>query len=78
VRTFNSGKSDKPGTLGASLGRTPLMRNGTTPIHALPSNSSRANAGGMSGRNTAAGTRQCANSKSSHIMCMTNGVGGAG
>jgi hypothetical protein len=49
-----------------------------TPIHAAPSNVSIASAAGTSGRSASAGTRQCANSRSCHVIAIAQGRDGTG
>ena len=63
---------------GSPRGRTPLMRNGTTPSHAVPSNVSSVSAAGTWSRISCTGTGQCANSRSCHTWTMTQRPAGGG
>src|SRR5262245_46811477 len=49
-----------------------------TPSHAVPSNVSIASGGGTSGRSASAGTRQCAKSRSCHVIAIAQGRDGTG
>jgi hypothetical protein len=54
------------------------MRKGTTPTQDVPSNSWISTDGGTSARNAAAGTGQCANSRSSQLWRIRHGPRGNG
>ena len=76
VRTFNSGNADNQGSGGVPRKRTPVMENGTMPIHPVPSKLSIFNAAGINGRNVSVFTGQCANSRSCHDCAMIHGRDG--
>lgn len=63
---------ESPGIGGRRRGPIRVMRNGTTPSHATPSNSSSSSDGGTSARNGAASTGQCANRRSCQDIRVAN------
>src|SRR5438876_5566363 len=78
VRTFSSGNALSPGTGGTHRGRTPDIRNGTTPSHAAPSQVSISSDSGTCGRSALTGTGQCMNSSSCHRIFTAQGRRGTG
>jgi hypothetical protein len=78
VRTFSSGNADSHGNGGVPRKRTPVMENGTIPIHAVPSKLSIAKPEGISGRSISVFTGQCANSRSCQDCAMIHGPPGKG
>jgi hypothetical protein len=69
-----SRKLDTPGSGGVKRARSRSTLNGVTPTQALPSNSSIGTAGCTTRRSSSAGTRQCANSRSSQRCFITQAL----
>jgi hypothetical protein len=63
VRTLISGNDETTGAGGRPRRRKPVIRNGVTPSHALPSNVSIGICSGTIARRESWSTRQCAKSR---------------
>ena len=78
VRTFSSLNAERRGSGAIPRARSPVIRNGTIPSHALPSNSSISRPAGMYGRSSSTATRQWTKTRLSHVWPITHRPAGSG